>query len=135
MQKWIGVGHLDGEPIKVQYGNQECLLIWMSCPRSWSPKSEDSIPVMFIGKRKKVLEQAGLDKFDGTLVYVIGEISSRIKINKPKIVNIGVCVFATSITFWDTASIVKNQKSKLNNDLIFGSSGLEEVLDEMAKEP
>ncbi len=44
-------------------------------------------------------------------------------------------MFATLITFWDTASIVKNQKSKLNNDLIFGSSGLEEVLDEMAKEP
>lgn len=130
MQKWIGVGHIDGEPMKVQYGNQECLLIWIDCPRSWSPKEEDSIPIMFIGKRKKALEQAGLDKYDGTLVYIIGEISSRIKIKSPKVVNIGVCVFATSITFWDTASIIKNQKSKLNNELIFDSTGLEEVVDE-----
>ena len=135
MQKWIGVGHIDGEPMKVMYGNQECVLIWVSCPRSWSPKKEDNIPVMFIGKRKKALEQAGMETFDGALVYIIGEISSRIKINSPKEVSVGVCVFATSITFWDTASITKMQKSKVNNELIFDSTGLEEIIDEMDKEP
>ena len=119
MQKWIGVGTIDGEPKIVKYGNTECLLLWMSCPRSWSPKSEDSIPLMFVGKRKEALEQAGISKYDGTLVYVLGEISSRIKIFNPKIVNIGVCVFVTSITFWDTESIIKNRKNKVDNDIIF----------------
>ena len=127
MQKWIGVGRIDGEPMKVQYGEQECLLVWLNCPRSWSPKSEDSIPIMLIGKRKQILEQAGIDKFDGVLVYVIGEISSRIKLNTPKAVNIGVCVFATSMTFWDTKNIEKSRKKKAMNELIFGSSGLEET--------
>jgi len=139
MQKWIGVGHIDGEPIKVKYGNQECILLWVSCPRSWSPKDEDSIPVMFIGKRKKAVAQAGLDKFDGSQVYIIGEISSRIKLKEPKKVNIGVCVFATSITFWDTKSIEEMRKSKVNNELIFDSSGLEEMEEDddetMAEEP
>lgn len=127
MQKWIGVGHIDGEPVKVMYGNQECILLWVSCPRSWSPKKEDSIPVMFIGKRKSALKQAGIDKFDGSLVYIIGEISSRIKLKEPKQVNVGVCVFATSITFWDTKSIEKMQKGKVTNELIFDSTGLEEM--------
>lgn len=127
MQKWIGIGHVDGEPMKVQYGSQECLLLWVSCPRAWAPKSEDNVPIMFIGKRKKALEQAGLKSFDGALVYIIGEISSRIKITSPKHVNIGVCVFATSITFWDTANITKMQKSKVNNELIFDSTGLDEM--------
>lgn len=130
MQKWIGVGHIDGEPIKVMYGNQECYLIWLSCPRSWSPKNEDSVPVMFIGKRKSALTQAGISKYDGTLVFVIGEISSRIKLNSPKEVKIGVCVFATSITFWDTQHIDRKQNSKLNNEIIFESSRLEELVDE-----
>lgn len=127
MQKWIGVGKIDGEPMKVQYGNQECLLIWICCPRSWSPKNEDNIPVIFIGKRKKALEQAGINKFDGTLVYVIGEISSRIKIIEPKAVSIGVCVFATSITFWDTKSILDKTKCRVNNEAIFDTSGIEEI--------
>ena len=74
---------------------------------------------MFVGKRKEALEQAGISKYDGTLVYVLGEISSRIKILNPKIVNIGVCVFVTSITFWDTESIIKNRKNKVDNDIIF----------------
>ena len=130
MQKWIGIGHIDGEPIKVMYGNQACILLWLSCPRSWSPKNEDSIPVMFIGKRKSALAQAGIDKFNGTLVYVLGEISSRIKLKSPKEVKIGVCVFATSITFWDTKHIDRKQNSKLNNEIIFESSGLEEIADE-----
>jgi len=130
VQKWIGVGRIDGEPIKVMYGNQECILVWLSCPRSWSPREEDSIPVMFIGKRKSVLKQAGIDKFDGTLVYVLGEISSRIKLNSPKEVKIGVCVFATSITFWDTKHIDRSKNSKLNNEIIFETSGLEEFEDE-----
>lgn len=127
MQKWIGVGRIDGEPIKVQYGDQECILIWMSCPRSWNPKNDDSVPIMFIGRRKKIIEQSKIKKFDGTLVYAIGEISSRIKLKSPKNVNIGVCVFATSLTFWDTKSIIDKQKSKVNNELIFDSSGLEET--------
>lgn len=136
MQKWIGVGHIDGEPIKVMYGEQECILLWISCPRSWSPKNEDSIPVMFIGKRKYVLTQAGIKKFDGALVYVVGEISSRIKLNEPKNVNIGVCVFATSITFWDTDHIERMQKGKIKNEMIFESTGLEEDEDEnLDKEP
>lgn len=127
MQKWIGIGHIDGEPMKVEYGNQECLLLWVSCPRAWAPKAEDNIPIMFIGKRKKMLEQAGLSTFNGSLVYIIGEISSRIKISSPKTVNIGVSVFATSITFWDTAHITKMQKSKVNNEMIFDSSGLDDL--------
>ena len=133
MQKWLGVGRIDGEPMKVMYGNQECILIWLSCPRSWSPKSEDSIPIMFIGKRKSALTQTHLDKYDGTLVYVVGEVSSRIKLNEPKVVSIGVCVFATSITFWDTKSIEKKQKGKVNNELIFDSTGLEELEEENEK--
>jgi hypothetical protein len=94
---------------------------------------------MFIGKRKKAVAQAGLDKFDGSQVYIIGEISSRIKLKEPKKVNIGVCVFATSITFWDTKSIEEMRKSKVNNELIFDSSGLEEMEEDddetMAEEP
>lgn len=127
MQKWIGVGKIDGEPMKVQYGDQECTLVWLTCPRSWSPKKEDSIPIMFIGKRQSMLTQAQLDKYDGTLVYVMGEISSRIKLNSPKKVSIGVCVFATSLTFWDTKSIEAKNKGKITNEVIFDTTGLEEV--------
>lgn len=127
MQKWIGIGRIDGEPMKVKYGEQEYYLLWIACPRSWAPKKEDSIPVMLIGKRKNVLKQASTDKLDGSLVYVIGEIASRIKLNTPKAVNIGVCVFATSITFWDTENIQRMQKGKVNNELIFDSTGLEEM--------
>lgn len=126
MQKWIGVGRIDGEPVNVRYGDLCSTLIWVSCPRSWQPSVEDSIPVLFIGKRKVTLTNSGLQKFDGSLVYVIGELSSRVKLNTEKVVNIGTCVFATSITFWDTASIEKMRKGKVNNEIIFESS-LEDI--------
>ena len=127
MQKWIGVGHIDGEPIEVQYGNQTCTLLWMSCPRSWSPKGEDSIPLMFIGKRRDIVAQAGVEKFDGITVYILGEISSRIKLKTPKQVNIGVCVFVTSMSIWDTKSIERYRKAKITNEIIYETSGLESI--------
>lgn len=119
MQKWIGVGRIDGEPIRVKYENKDAILMWINIPRHWSNDS-DNVPVMFYGSRINMLEQAstGTNTYSGALVYVMGELSSRIKVCGNKNVDIGCCVFATSIEFWDVEHITDFTKGKPNNKKI-----------------
>lgn len=116
MQKWIGVGRIDGEPTKVKFEDKDATLIWVNVPRSWS-KDSDNVPVLFCGKRQDMLMQA--NKLTGALVYVVGEISSRIRVVESRVANIGCCVFASSIEFWDVENMTNFTKNKPNNNVIF----------------
>lgn len=127
MQKWIGIGRIVGEPKKVSYNDQESTFLWISCPRAWDSKNSDLVPVLFLGKRQSMLKEEGVKKYNGTLVYVIGELSSRIKLKEVGNITIGVCVFATSLTFWDIKSIENRRFIEPNHEFIFETSGLEEM--------
>lgn len=116
MQKWIGIGKIDGEPEDVEFEGSAAKLIWINCPRDWDNDS-DNIPVLFLGKRASMIAQS--KALSGSLVYVLGEISSRIKISSPKCVNIGCAVFAQSIEFWDVDTMTDFTKNKPNNKRIF----------------
>lgn len=127
MQKWMGIGRIVNEPKKVMYNNQKCTFIWVSCPRAWDSKNSDLVPVLFIGKRQQMLEEKGIKKYNGTLVYVIGELSSRIKLKEVGNIVFGVSVFATSLTFWDIKSVEMRRNKEMNHEFLFDTSGLEEL--------
>lgn len=124
MQKWIGIGKIDGEPEKVKFDSKDALLVWINVPRSWSQDS-DNVPVLFCGKRMDMLTQASkrTKALTGALVYVMGEISSRIRLVNNKVANIGCCVFASSIEFWDVENMTDFTKNKPNNKVIFLQEG------------
>ncbi len=124
----MGIGRINGEPMETEYEGLKATLLWVDIPRSWDPDSIDSVPILFVGKRMKLLAQAKVETYEGTLVYVLGELSSRIKLKNPKVINIGVCVFVTSITFWDTKSIEQRSKAKVSNQIILSDLESEEAL-------
>lgn len=124
MQKWIGIGRIDEEPSNVKLNGYDALLMWVRCTRSWDASKDDAVPVIWLGKRKfNVLKYISThEQLTGALVYVTGEISSRVKIEGEKEMTIGSAVFGTSLTFWDSESIATMEKKASSEESLLGSS-------------
>lgn len=132
MQKWIGVGRIDSKPelvtLKYKENSAEALLVWVRCTRAWDASKNDAIPTLWLGKRKELMLKyiSASKQVEDSLVYVTGEISSRLVINNGQEMNLGLAVFGASITFWTTESIEKMEKKVNQEDSLIGSS-LEEL--------
>jgi len=130
MQKWLGIGRVDDEPIEVKINGYDALLMWVRCTRAWDATKDDAVPVLWLGKRKYLVHKyisTHNNTLAGALVYVTGEISSRVKIEGERDMTIGAAVFGSSISFWDSESIANMEKKALSEESLMGSS-LEEMI-------
>ncbi len=133
MQKWMAVGRIDGEPREVMFGKNKVLLMWLNCVRSWSIGS-DNIPVIFVGKRKRFLDNIK-GKKSGCLVYVLGEIMAKRYIKKDFKVSIANVIYATSLEIWDMETMdTPLTDNKPNNELLFSEEDLLELDETNLKE-
>ena len=124
MQKWIGIGKIDEEPVNVKLNGYDALLMWVRCTRSWDATKNDAVPVLWLGKRRYRLLKHISTKgaVTGALVYVTGEISSRVKIEGEKEMTIGSAVFGNSISFWDSEAIATMENKVASEEEFIGSS-------------
>ncbi len=106
MQKWIGVGRVEGEPVDVAFRGKHALLIRLSCDKPWKPDSPDSVPVLFVGKRVDAFKRWKPAKCDGVLACVIGELSvDATVVRRGDESEYSIACIAVSVEFWDGAAI------------------------------